>query len=897
MKKLLIGILAILSTLCFVFAGACADNSVKLVDFKNQEITVKFGSVYVAETVAIDEEGNEYQTTVTVTDNEGNAVEVFSNKFAVLKHGYTVVYKANINGKTYKKVDTLIVVSGNDPIIEVDETIKSVLLGEVYNFPTATAYDYFDGQINCTAKVYRASDDTEVQLADGENSYTATETGKYYVKYTAANSSQMTADAKVYFFVRAQAENGEWDNFDDEGAVYSTLYNETTVKSVSWLDTFEGRTGVLKISMNETDAYSSAFFLTPKVSDKSTYSGYNKLVLNIYFDGEEGTHSNFAMSHGNVVSLPITPKYGGWMTCVYDVTGIMNNWDKWFARNRVIDTTASNWQNSFFYGTYLKPCDIYIDNLYFANEITSLDGNIVEENGVVTMDYSAEGATLGYSVKFDDKWVEVNGNTFNAEYVGNYTIIPHVINSNEYVYTGAPIIYQSVGENQITLNNYDTVIPLNATAGSYVLPQATVTNESGNAVSGYDLKVKTVYRGYNNVIDNREFSTDNKGSYEYIITAEKDGEKTLYANARIKVGDYITGEVFNVNDADAAERVGTMLMGSTQSVVDGQEIDQSYAGSKYLKMAVDLNSNYLSTGYMNFRPSATPNEVNDRLYDLIKVKFYVKATLKEGVTESVTTIKFLGGTETQLKYNEWTEINVSPLAFESRYPKLCEDATWNDVAATFKIPYADFNTFAIYMSDITAEVDEMPTNLIIVDENTANRIYNNAISSVYVSAQEITGITGDYKGNAVKFTYGSNNSGYAVNMNMSTRMLDDFCSYYESVTMNVAVKAPDEMKQYYMSLTPTSNGSLVGVANGGQYVVSGAKYNTWITLTMSAKDFVEFVKGKTSALLFGTYVETSHPKFDREIYVGDITFNEIPADENPKYDNEGSDIDWNNQRN
>ena len=125
-------------------------------------------------------------------------------------------------------------------------------------------------------------------------------------------------------------------------------------------------------------------------------------------------------------------------------------------------------------------------------------------------------------------------------------------------------------------------------------------------------------------------------------------------------------------------------------------------------------------------------------------------------------------------------------------------------------------------------------------------------------------------------------------------LYNDFCYYYESVTLNVALKAPDAMKQYYMSLTPTSNGSLVGVANGGQYVVSGDKYNTWITLTISAKDFVEFVKGKTSALLFGTYVNGDHPVFDREIYVGDITFNELPANENPKYDNEGSDIEWNN---
>lgn len=870
MKKILLSVLTILFAACMLFAGACADDAgktVKLVGFENQEISVAFGSVYLADAIAIDEDGNEYPTTIKVVDENGNEVEVFSSKFAVVSKKYTVTYTAKVGKKNFVKVDTLTAVAGVEPAISVDGTVKALLLGETYTLPTATAYDYFDGALNATAEVFKygESEPVKYDLDEGGLTFKAQETGKYFVKFTAKNSADMTTIKTVDFFVRALAEDGEWDTFDDEGAVYTTLVASSAVKKVSWVDTFNGRDGVLKVDITKNNAYGSAFMAVPKTSYATDYEDYDKLVINMYVDGEEGSLQNFRFCHPNIGNLPIKPTYGGWMTYVFDKTAIINNWQN-FARNKVGEVDTKN----HFTGTFLKDCTIYIDAIYFADVVDTLEGSSVEENGIVTLDYSADNEQLGYTVLYDGKWVETENNTFNAEYAGEYVIQPVVLNSKSKVYAGAPIIYNSVSANKLEVNEFDKTIALNAS--EYTLPQVKVVDADGAEVDGYDINVKTIFRSYANTIEERAFTTANKGWYEYIITASKDGEKTLYYNAHVKVGDYIDGEIFNVNDINAAQRVGAMFMGAKYSQVDGEEIAEDYAGETFLKITTNLNDAYLTkTGYFNFNPSAMVEDI-DAFYDVIKVKFFVKGTVKAGATAQTMTVNFLGQ-KIDLKLNDWTEISVNVTAFEKWYSKLCTPATWGDYAATFgNMNYSNFDEFAIYMSSIVAEKVVTPEDVIIVDENNYSLYGNADVKMTYVSAAELAaaGLSGDYTGNAVKWTHSANNSGYRLTNVFSKRQLNELSKTYSLVEINFAVGAPTDRTEYVLLTTATSAGapSLITVANGGNgLTISGANYNTWKKMYIPINDFVAFAYGNSSLPLFRTYCDAH---FDRNYYFGDI---------------------------
>ena len=880
MKKLLVSILAVLSAICFVFAGACSQTTVNLVDFKDQEIRVAFGSIYLADAIAVDDKGNEYETTIKVTDIDGEEVEVFSSKFPITKRGYMVKYSTKIGNTTYTKTDTLIVVAGTNPIITVDSTVKAHLLGETYTLPTAQAYDYYDGDLNSTAQVYKVvadAEDTLCTLDEGAQTYTATETGKYYVKFTAKNSADLITERTVDFYIRANAVDGEWDSFDDQGSIYTTLVESSAIKKVGWEENYQGREGVLKVEIAKNDAYATSFMAVPKFSDIETVADYDKLVVNMYVDGEEGAIQQLNFCHPNIGSLKFTNiKYGGWMTYVFNKTAIVNNWQH-FARGNDYTT-----KNNHFVGTYLKDCTVYIDSIYFANGIDVLEGaGATEKDGVVTMDYEIAGEQLQYEVTYDGKWVETDGNTFKAEYAGDYKITPIVVNSNKTAYTGAPMIYTSVSDNKLELNAYDKVIALNAT--EYTLPQAKVVDGSGAQVDGYEMNVKTIFRDYANQVVERNFTTGGKGWYEYIITASKAGEKTLYYNAIVRIGDYLPGEVFNVNDNDAATRVGSMFMGASYSVVDGQEIAEEHKDEKYLKIATNLSNQYLTkTGYFNFSPSATLEEVNSTLYDLIKVKFYLKASVKEGATAQPMTITFFG-TKTELKLNDWTEITVNASAFENNYTRMCIPATWGDYVVTFgNMNYSNFSSFAIYMSSITADIIETPEDFIIVNESNYTQFNNADVPMTYVSKSELAnaGLTGDYNGNAVKWTHSANNSGYRINNTFSKRQLNELKTLYSSVEINFAVGAPADQTAYVLLCTLSGSNppvqSLISLANGGTNLnISGAKYNVWNKMYIPIDAFVEFAYGQSNLSLFRTYCDT---KFNRDFYFGDIKFL-TPAEE------------------
>ena len=886
MRKFLLYVLAMIATLCMCFGVGCSffeKDEIKIVNFENKEYSVAFGETFRAETVATDENGNEYPTEVSVKDSKGTAVELFHKTFTALdKDGYTVYYTANVYGETYKKTDSVKVTPNTAPIITSDGKTTAFILGGSYTLPEILAYDYYDGEIACTIEIYKKSADGDSLCEYSDGVFTPTETGTYYVLATAKNSANKESSKKVEFYVRAQAVDGEWDSFDDTGCVY-TVAGNSMVSGLSWKETFEGRNGVLAVDFKVNNSYSGALRIFPKTDDKTQYEGYQYLVVNAYVKGDDGALLNWNFCNPNATSTPMyNITYNAWNTFVFSANGFIKNWDVTFA------STGENASNAYMIGAVLKNCTMYLDSVYFANGVEETF-TVTETDGAATIAYSGD-EEVAYTVLFDGKPVTVENGTFAAEYVGEYTIYPHIVNSNSAVYAGEPIVYNSTDStgNVLTANKYDEVISLKAS--EYTLPTVKVTN-GGSEVSGYTIQTKTTFKDWKGNVEEKGFDTLKKGVWEFVFTASKAGKKSLYQKICIKTGEYLDGEIFNVTDVDAATRVSMMGVGGTAETVSGSEIGEEYKNEKFLKIPYNLSNQYLmKTAYVNFAPSATTADVNDLTFDKVNVRFYVKANLQEGASLPEASITFLG-VKQPLKFNEFNEISVSTAAFMTRYYRLSGVATWADYA--FSMWYGvdsfkeTFSELTVYMSNVTASVESIPDSLVTLTADNHHLIYNSDLASTkqFLTAAEwqAAGITGDYTGNAVAFDCNSNNGGFRVTFDLSRRQMQEFKERVKTVTMWLAVD----------DLGDTENYSLLTqglVSLSGQLVISKGNDNfkKWQKITFTGEEFIEYASGQSWLQLFKVNIPASSAV--KRYYIGDITYEKVAIDSD--YDNEGKDIKW-----
>ena len=812
-------------------------------------------------------------------DSKGEEVVVYHKTFTVTdKDGYTVVYSAEVNGEMRTKTDTLKVVANHEPIVDIDGKETAFIIGGSYTLPSVKAYDYYDGALTASVEIYKEAGEEDVKCEyDGGETFTPSETGTYYVKAFATNSNEQTGFNTLRFFARASAQDGEWDSFDDEGAEY-TLKTDSEVSKVEWKEEFAGRKGVLGVSLKATNAYSSSFRIFPKTDDKTQYAGKEYFVINVYVEGAEGALLNYLFCNPNATSLPMYKiRYNGWNTFVFKADGVLNNWAYF--------TSNATKTEGMFMGTTRKACTMYFDSIYFASA-QELTGMATEENNVVTLGFEAGGANLDYSVYFDGEKVPTTNNTFMANYVGEYTIYPHITDNTSVAYTGNPITYISGGAETLSVNTYDETVALNAT--EYVLPQVSADGYTVNAP-------KTIFTDWSGKSEEKEFTTVTKGYYDFVFTADKAGAKSLYKRVRVRVGNYLDGEIFNVTDVDAPIRMSSMGMGASFATVDGKVIDEAYKNEKYLKIAYDLNNQYLmSTGYVNFAPSATLEDISSDVYDEITTDIYVKATLNSGCQMPNMSLSFFGSKVT-LTPNTMTRISLLASAFETRYYRLANIATYADMAFTFSVSgFAEdkgfkdtFSELVIYMGDVQAVVRndiQMPTSILTITSENYTSVYNpnHMASQSFVSNADFAsqGLTSNgYMGNAVKITQTKIGTQGTFMFNMpilSNLNKAELKENYTHVRFWVAFKTTDGKYSTF------GNGLLKSCGDYGKTTM----YNdgVWRCCTMTIEDFLAAVNGVASPTLLTSYNDSEK---ERAFYFGDI---ELVAEHNEKnYDNIGAD--------
>lgn len=320
-RKTLRNLLAVAALLCVgLGAAACGGNDssssssqdsssesssvvkITLADFEDESKDVGYGEKYELELQAIDTDGKYQALSATVTKTDGTPVDVTNGKFVVDdKQGYIVTYSFTSAGETVTKTVTLNVKALKKPVVHLDGSLSVVLLGDSCTLPTATVYDYFDGDLTAQIEVYKKGESTDLKMeyntADG--TFTATEEGDYYVSYTATNSADTTESRQVDFYVRKPV-------FINEESTDALVVEPTTTiaynRSISGVTLVES--GEESVTADFTGGYTGdavripmwtnpSFFFDKPCSDKELadmVTVYNTVSLWVAIDGiQSGT--------------------------------------------------------------------------------------------------------------------------------------------------------------------------------------------------------------------------------------------------------------------------------------------------------------------------------------------------------------------------------------------------------------------------------------------------------------------------------------------------------------------------------------------------------------------------------------------------------------------------------
>lgn len=263
-----------------------------LLDFTDKSVTAEFGDIFSCEeySVAKDEEGIFYNTTVSVKTADGKDVLCVKKSFKIEE---TTDYVATVTarGKGWKQ-ERKITVTPQDtlpPTLRIgDMSEKCGKIGGEYELPEYYVYDASGVKSkNISYGVWYVNGEQEERQTVTENKFFAAKSGKYEIRLSAKDNFGQSNTVKQDFYVRADALDNEIESFTEPPSADSVrgVWYGSDLKSepVSHLDEFEGAQGVVKLSYRSTHDKDFAFTysLIPR-KQIAEYAGGQKVIIKAY---------------------------------------------------------------------------------------------------------------------------------------------------------------------------------------------------------------------------------------------------------------------------------------------------------------------------------------------------------------------------------------------------------------------------------------------------------------------------------------------------------------------------------------------------------------------------------------------------------------------------------------
>ena len=299
MKKFVISILFACTFLCLIFVTACGEK-VELVDFSDKTVNIEYGTSYTVESYAYDGSGKSYALSSTVTDVDGDSMELVGGVIVVEKSEYTVTYTADeVKDKPQK---TVTIKGYTKPIITVDKTELTVNVdADGYYIPKITAVDG-DGEIITDIKkeIYLSEylGDTLTDYNGIDENYRPEKAGTYFLKIIATDKNGFSNEEKIVFYGKSYG--------NKPGITITEEYAERVTNAVS------GTKGVfvenedlpnnadysgdaIKIIFNSANRLYMSMNYSARALTRFSENEYNKVRFNLYFK----TDAEYFMINGD----------------------------------------------------------------------------------------------------------------------------------------------------------------------------------------------------------------------------------------------------------------------------------------------------------------------------------------------------------------------------------------------------------------------------------------------------------------------------------------------------------------------------------------------------------------------------------------------------------------------
>ena len=558
-SKLICALLA--AALALVLAVACTpapepEAEVTPVDFADASVTVEYGDDYDFSSLlnVKGSDGETYRATAKVTTTAGETVTVVNGSFrADNLGGYKVTLTVD-TGKTYTRTITVNVTRYTIELSGYNE--NGYPRGEVA-VPTATVRDK-DGTAMDVEVSYTVTDKAgnPVTVTDGKiNAPLAT---TYTVSYVASANGKELKKTIVLAVVRDAAADNEIESYDCVEALEGTraLWSDGATTEITWLDNFEGESGVVKFDYSESGGGWPSFTWVPR-HDLDHYATYDYIVVRAYFADCEGKITRAVMGGGDYHVEPI------------DATGYVHNgsvdsgdyhmtYDGWKNYAYPIKNFIDGWKTgNVTFGRWLMHGEEGAGTLYIADIKAAKKADI--EITVSGKQHRGEEITLNVNSTVaaaltltdpDGNLVTLTDGKFTAEKAGTYYARAE--------YDGGAVYGVGVKEFVVTAPELKANAYEGATAkGSTVTVPGAKLIENGKEVAAADTASSVTYYGTAvTLTDNKTFTATYAGKYEVTYSLDYNGRNYQTSQTIIIERDAAAvNEIESFDDPSATDNI------------------------------------------------------------------------------------------------------------------------------------------------------------------------------------------------------------------------------------------------------------------------------------------------------------------------------------------------------
>lgn len=498
------------------------------------------------------------------------------------------------------------------PVISYQGGTVEAALGSTVSLPTVVATDDWDATPSVTSNLYYRNVNTgidELVKASG-GKFVAEKLGEYYLDVKAKDSSNNTStDQFTIHVVQSIDEHIITSNkYPEQVGVFTAAKSENFIKgyestsSTEWLEEFEGKSGVSKVVVDNTNQYGFGWvkMYVPQNVIDAMVDSFGYVTLSLYIEvadvvKDDITTFNFYPNpdgHGNHTDIPV----GQWTTITINRAEFMKAGDD----NTALATNLLKGSRPSLYSNQVKWNSTGEYVIINGKNTNTLSGEDAYKAGIVTFyvdEIRWDEDTTAPDIEIDNQTAYV-GTQFDFMLDVTDQFDPSAVATEVKMYKGEYATVESlVNATAVNLTElegvYSYVVPAAATAGEKYTVCATAKDSSGNTTT--KLFVVTVQTPLAPDVISELNNADTATSYFYTMDFKPaDNHTTNSSVTYLNSYDEATGVVKVVADNanGGAAQIGNVALKLSAAEYEALQAKSSDYDYIVIRMQVQTNLPY-----------------------------------------------------------------------------------------------------------------------------------------------------------------------------------------------------------------------------------------------------------------------------------------------------------------